>query len=328
MTAMLRPSNGPPAPARADAGNDPAGELIRAFAPVRLRFTWFGVERSLTPEQKAQAAEPFQASARALRAAKRLLDTKPPSFRAVTAIRGKVEFYFRGITNPYPEPGIRLVRREKVGELEGTLRDLRAELDDAVARLDEKYHELRDAARAELGGLFDPLDYPDTLMGLFGYEHDFPNLTEPPRFLVDSPELYERESRRIRERFEEAVRLTEEAFLAEFLAMVQHVCERITGSAEDGNPKVFRDSEVNNLVEFFERFRALNVNSNAQLDELVDRAQRAVRGVAAQDLRDSNGLRRRVAQQLGQVGTALDAMLIDRPRRRVLRQAAPAGEAR
>jgi hypothetical protein len=320
MTAMLRPANGSPAPPHAGTGNDPAGDLIRAIAPVRLRFTWFGVERSLTPEQKAQAAEPFQASAKALRAAKRLLDTNHPAFRAVTAIRGKVENVFKGMTNPYPEPGIRLVRREKVEELEGNLRDLRAELDDAVARLDEKYHELRDAARDELGGLFCASEYPETLVGLFRYEHDFPNLTEPPRFLLDNPELYERESQRIRQRFQEAVRMAEETFLTEFTGMVDHLCERITGAGPDGLPKVFRDSAVTNLVDFFERFRALNIHSNAELDALVERAQNAVRGVDAQQLRDSNTLRRRVAQQLGQVGSALDALLIDRPRRRILRQ--------
>jgi hypothetical protein len=327
MTAMLRPAGGSPAPARAGAANDPAGELIRAFAPVRLRFTWFGVERSLTPEQKAQAAEPFQANAKALRAAKRLLDTRHPAFRAVTAVRGQVESYFKGMTNAYPEPGIRLVRREKLDEFEGTIRDLRVELDDAVGRLDEKYHELRDAARAELGGLFSATDYPDSMAGLFGFEHDYPNLTEPPRFLVDSPELYERESRRIRERFEEAVRLTEEAFLAEFAAMVDHLCERITGANEDGSPKIFRDSAVGNLTEFFERFLQLNMRSCAELDQLVERAQRAVRGVGARDLRDSGALRERVAHQLGQVQAALDGMLVDRPRRRILRQPAAQGVA-
>ena len=57
-------------------------------------------------------------------------------------------------------------------------------------------------------------------------------------------------------------------------------------------------------------------------------AQRAVRGVGAQDLRDSPPVRQRVATQLSQVQAALDGLLVDRPRRRILRQAAtPSGEA-
>ena len=56
-------------------------------------------------------------------------------------------------------------------------------------------------------------------------------------------------------------------------------------------------------------------------------AQRAVRGVGAQDLRDGEGLRREVAMQLSRVQTSLDAMLIERPRRRILRQSAGSGGA-
>ena len=82
---------------------------------------------------------------------------------------------------------------------------------------------------------------------------------------------------------------------------------------------------MGNLSEFFARFRELNVRSNAQLDELVARAQQAVRGIGAQDLRGSQDLRQRVATQLTAVSSALDAMIIDRPRRRILRQPAAGG---
>ena len=52
-----------------------------------------------------------------------------------------------------------------------------------------------------------------------------------------------------------------------------------------------------------------------------------MRGVAAQDLRDSEALRQRVAGQLAGVQSSLDAMLVERPRRRILRQATAPGEA-
>ena len=122
------------------------------------------------------------------------------------------------------------------------------------------------------------------------------------------------------------MQLAERAFLDEFARLVTHLTERITGANEDGTPKVFRDSAVDNLCDFFERFRSLNVRSNQQLDELVVQAQRVVRGVAAQDLRDSQSIRQEVATQLSRVQTSLDAMLIDRPRRRILRNTSAGGE--
>ena len=52
--------------------------------------------------------------------------------------------------------------------------DFRVELDDAVAHLDRHYGELKQAARERLGSLFNPADYPETLVGLFGDGLGFP----------------------------------------------------------------------------------------------------------------------------------------------------------
>jgi hypothetical protein len=203
--------------------------------------------------------------------------------------------------------------------------DYRAELDDAVANLDRHFDELKRAAARRLGSLYSATDYPETLRGLFGVTWDYPSI-DPPDYLVQlAPDLYQREQERVRARFEEAVRLAEQAFLEDFARLVSHLTERITGTNEDGTPKVFRDSAVENLDEFFERFRSLNVRSNQELDDLVTQAQRAVRNVGAQDLRDSESLRGQVATQLSRVQASLDAMLVDRPRRRILRNAPAPG---
>ena len=91
--------------------------------------------------------------------------------------------------------------------------------------------------------------------------------------------------------------------------------------------KVFRDSAVEGLKEFFERFKTLNVHSSAQLDELVQTAQKAVQGVAPQDLRDSVALRGQIAQQMTGVLSSLDGLLVDAPRRKLLRPAPPVRQA-
>ena len=95
-------------------------------------------------------------------------------------------------------------------------------------------------------------------------------------------------------RFEETVQLAEQAFIGEFSKLISHLTERLSGG-EDGERKIFRDSAIANLTEFFERFRTLNVRSNGQLDGLVEQVQRVVRGVEPQELRDNEALRRHVA---------------------------------
>ena len=95
--------------------------------------------------------------------------------------------------------------------------------------------------------------------------------------------------------------------------------DRLSGQV-DGKPKVFRDSAVGNLTEFFDRFRQLNVRSNEDLDGLVQQCQQIVQGVEPQSLRDNQVLRQSIAVELGDVKNVLDDLLVDRPRRNILRR--------
>ncbi len=251
-------------------------------------------------------------------AGKKLLDTRDPAFKAVTAVRGRIVALWRGMSLPYPEPGIRLIRQDDVPTFDVQMTTLRAELAEAVDKLDEHYDQMKRAARQRLGRLFNSSDYPESLRTLFRVEHDFPSV-EPPEYLRQlSPALFAEEQRRITARFDEALQMAEQAFTEELSKLVSHLAERLSGT-DDGKPKVFRDSAVENLGEFFERFRHLNVRSSEQLDELVEQAQRIVRGVEPQQLRDNQPLRQQLATQLAGVQSVLDGLMIDRPRRRILR---------
>ncbi|MFV1967334.1 MAG: hypothetical protein ACC628_18040 [Pirellulaceae bacterium] len=238
--------------------SSPSQTLRTTMAAMRLSFTWFGTRKSLSPQQMAQAADTFGAERCFLSAGKKLLDTRDPTFRAVTAVRGQASSYAN--------------------------------------------------------------DYPLSLSGLFDMTWDFPSV-EPPQYLQQlNPSLYEQECNRVRSRFDEAVQMAEQAFIEELSQLVSHLTERL-GGQEDGRPKIFRDTAVGNLREFFERFRTLNIRSNEQLDELVDRVQQVVRGVKPQQLRDRQSLRQQITTQLSSVQSSLDRMLVDRPRRNILRRA-------
>ena len=297
-----------------------AAERMRSLmAAVRLSFVWFGVRKTLTQEQKSQAADAFGAEGEYLSAAKKLLDTSHPAYRAVTGVKSRIVAYWRGVSLPYPEPGIRLIRQDDIHTFSVQITTLQAELADAVELLSGKYQELKSAARQRLGRLFNSADYPATLVGLFEVSYDFPSV-EPPDYLRQlSPQLYAQEAARVTARFEEAVQLAEQAFMEELSELVSHLTERLAGS-DDGKPKVFRDSAIENLQEFFQRFRHLNVRSSQQLAEFVGQAQKIVRGVQPQQLRENIDLRQQIATKLSSVQSVLDGVLIDRPRRNILRR--------
>ncbi len=124
-----------------------AAERLRTtMAAVRVSLSWFGTRKTLTPEQKAEAAETFGASAQFLSAGKKLIDTNHRAYKAVTTVRGKILSYWKSMSLPYPEPGIRLIRQDRVEEFAAKLREFQEELAEAVENLDRHYSDLKRAA--------------------------------------------------------------------------------------------------------------------------------------------------------------------------------------
>jgi hypothetical protein len=299
--------------------SNPAQRLRTQTAAARVSFNWFGSRKSLSGDQKAQAADAFGAEHDSLSASKRLLDAKHPAFKAVTAVKTRITSYWKGISLPFPEPGLRLIRQSQIDVFNNQMEELQQDLAETSRRLDDHYAELREAAREQLGSLYNPEDYPLSLRDSFGVSWDFPSV-EPPNYLQQlSPDVYEQECQRAQARFDEAVQLAEAAFMEELHSLVEHLTERLSGQS-DGKPMIFRDSAVENMTEFFERVRQLNVRSSDQLDELVDQCRDIVGGVAPKQLRDDTGLRTAVAADLAEVRQTLDELLVDRPRRNILRR--------
>jgi len=112
----------------------------------------------------------------------------------------------------------------------------------------------------------------------------------------------------------------------ELQKLVTHLAERLTG-LQDGEPKVLRDTTITNFTEFFERFRRLNVRSNPELDALVDQARQVITGIEPQQLRDSVRLRAMVANDFTRIEQAVGDLLVDRPRRNILRRGNVGGAA-
>ena len=312
--------------------NNPTSQLERSaaqrlrttMAAVRLAFTWLGVRKTLAPEQRTTAARAFHADRELLSASKLILDTKNPAYRAVAAVRSEASSYWRTVTLPFPEAGIRLLPQNSLGLFANTMQTYRERLQEAARELASQYDQIKSEAERRLGTLFNASDYPSTLDGLFDMEWSVVPI-EPPQYLVAlNPEVFRQEQARVRERFESAVELAEQAFATELQRLTAHLAERLTG-LHDGQPKVFRDSAVENLREFFERFRRLNIRSSPELDALVEQAQQTINGVEPQTLRDSNRLRQMVARDFEQIQASVGEMLVDRPRRNILRRAGAGG---
>lgn len=294
-----------------------ANELRQTMGAVKLSFSWLGTQRKLSDAQTQQAANTFEASTELLTASKRLIDTKNTTYRELTAIKSQAASYWRSMTLPYPQEGVRLIKQSDIAAFEAKMCEFRDSLAAAAAKLQLEYETLKDAARVKLGALYNPQDYPPSLEGVFGITWEYPPVEAPNYLVTFNPELYAQEQRRVQNRFESAVMLAEEAFAEKLEELVSHLIERLT-DAPDGTKKTFKASAIENFREFYENFQRMNVRSNEELERLIRQASDLVGGVDVKELRTNDSVRQNLSAQMSEVKTALDALVTNAPRRRIM----------
>lgn len=293
-------------------------ERLRAeWQAVKLSFTKFGVRRAVKGASKDQMAHAVSADPDDVSAAKRLIDTKAEQHRNVSRVFSQAKNLWSQYTLPYPEPGIRLLKRSALGDFQTLMDGYVKQLTEAVEALNSVYPELREAARARLGDLYDPNDYPADLLGAFEIRWEFPSV-DPPEYLKNENErIWQQERERANARLNEAVQMAEAAFAEEFRDLLGKLVDRMTPD-QNGQAKRFGDGVVNNLAGFFERFDFLNVGSNAELESLIQRAKSVIEGKDADDLRNNANLRQEIRQQMAEIGKTVEGMLVDAPVRSFL----------
>lgn len=320
MATILEPESA--SSRNSNVGTQTASERLREnFSACRLKFKWMGTSKTLSADQKSQAAEAFDADSASISAGKRLIDVKHDTWKALTSIKSQATKYWKENSLPFPETGLRLIRQERIEDFNSTFEDFREQLESGVRLLDEQFAEIKEAARVRLGSLFDISDYPSSssLGEEFQIQWEFPSVDAPDYLRRLNPEVYAEQTRRVAQRFDQAVEMAESAFIEELDRLVNHLASRLAGD-EDEKPKVFRNSAVTNMSEFFTRFRELNIRSNDQLDDLVQRCESLMQGVQPQSLRDNDSLRRSLSTNLSAVQSSLDQLVVDRPRRNILRR--------
>lgn len=293
-----------------------AAQQLRAdSAAVRISFTWIGTRKRFSQEQTSQAAEVFGAEPDAISNSKAVLDTKHPVWKALTKVRGNIRKYWEAQTLPFPEPGIRLIRKDRTPEFDAKMHEFRGELQKAAQAFQEAFSEVIANRQEALGDLFCEGDYPSSaqVSSLFGVEWDFPSMEPPDYLLTFKPELYEQEAARVQARFDEAISMTQGMLAEEFAKLVAHLQDRLTDGPE--GRKIFNKKSLEGFQEFFDKFATLSVRSDSQLDALVKQARDLVGGVDAKEVRTNDELRAAMQTGINALAASVDQHIVTAPRR-------------
>lgn len=238
------------------------------------------------------------------------------ALRTVEALRSEARAWLYSQSLPFPLEGAVFVPATEIERIDRKLSEYRERYEEAARTFAEIYPTLRESARKQLGSLYSTTDYPAKVSEKFSFSWRFLSLAPAGETQLLSAALVEQERHKFQQLMAQAAESAVGELRQRFAEVVDHVVDRLSGE-QDGKPKIFRDSIVGNLREFFDDFKRLNVLDDRALAELVDRARETIDGVEAKDLRKDDDLRAHVAGRMTELQGALDAMVVNRPTRKV-----------
>lgn len=290
-----------------------AQQLRDLTVAVRLERETFGTRKTFTKAQKERTAKEFKAKASEVGGNKRLINKDNELHKMVCMIMSQARTYWMTNTAPFPDDGIRLLRQDKVEEFEQQIDSMKELLAEAVEMLDDDLPNIKEERKTPegLGELYNDADYPATLKDEYNIKISYPSVRPDPALQQILPEVYQREEQRIQAQFAQVFSLAEAEFQKELSHCVDHMVEKLA----DG--KTFNAKSMKRVNNFFERFKSVGLGSNADLDVLVDTAQKALEGVDVKKLKDQEQTKASLKETLGSVKTILDSMMSDKPQRAV-----------
>jgi hypothetical protein len=162
-------------------------------------------------------------------------------------------------------------------------------------------------ARVRLRDQFSEDDYPKQadIQELFKMSYAYITFKVPDN-LPD--EVKKRESDKLTARFSEVEADVRDAMRDGLAKLVKHLVESLQ-VGDDGKQKIFRNSSVNNLVEFLELFNDRNITNDRDLEQLANKAREVIAGVDPDSLRSKTSIRDSVKTGLVDVSTALNTLI-------------------
>lgn len=210
--------------------------------------------------------------------------------------------------------GVSILPRGLLADVEARLTEAQAEREKLVSEFLAVYPAEVDGARARMADQFRASDYPDAEVIKAAYAIRWAYIQFGPADGLPT-EVAERERAKMKERFSQAETDVCEALRVSFRDLVAHLAERLQ-PGDDGKKRIFRDSAVENLVEFLGLFSKRNITDDSELAALADKARGIVDGVSPDALRELRSVRETVRAGLADVGAAVDKLIVSQPRRK------------
>jgi hypothetical protein len=221
--------------------------LREMMTPVRLSTKWVGNERMIDQRHQRRVAETLDADAEAIRTVTKLYDFSHPRWKRIKRIKSDAYNLWTRMSIDYPpEDGIRLIRRELIGEFVKNLDSLRAELQEAAVELNTQFEDIIAEGKLRRGVAFKREDYPDTLLGAFDIKYSFPSVECASEIRALNPQLWMKECAQLRENLDEALHRAETVYLEPTMKNPYPECRPTQNRTQNSTQSSTRNSPQNN----------------------------------------------------------------------------------
>jgi hypothetical protein len=282
---------------------DPGMDLAKKTVCIKVSLSTMGNTRKVSTAQiEADADKDL------LRVSKRLVDSA--ELKAITRFDGEIRRYLYSICLPF-EIGIHLLPITALEMVESRLRQFVVDRKQLVQAFLSAYPGLCQNAATRLRGLYNPTDYPavDEVGREFGFSWQYVSFGVPEQLRGISRQVWEQEREKAAVRMAEASTEIQVVLRETMAKLVQHMADRLK-EGPDGKPLRFKETTVENLVEFLMNFEFRNVTDDNELQALVSQARDLMQGVTADDLRTTGDLRTKLQQGMTGIAAQLDTLLI------------------
>lgn len=256
-----------------------------------------------------------------LTASKKLIECD--EFRNIGTVNGKIKSYMQRRSVPTSVGAIESLYLVPVDEFTEVMAFLKGQRDgermNAIEAFLAAYDKAKTEAKQKLGPLYDEDEYPtkEELREGFYMRIRPLDFSTPGRIKSLDAKMFDDAKAELSRDFQEAAQNMRLLMRETMHQLVGHLAERLTGTNENGKPKIFRESAVMHVTEFLEHFAPRNVTDDAQLATLVEQTKALLKGVDVEALRKPDDYRTQLGKDLTKVTTALDTLLVAKSSRKI-----------
>jgi hypothetical protein len=297
-------------------------ETIKGFEnAVVIVFSagYYRAKKKISREKLEQMVSQNPSAAEWLTGSRSIID--PVEIKAMGKLYNKATGYLNPDNPdspclPHPIAGFKLIPIDLMMDVDAELTSLQTDFYAGRDKFIGNFESMKAAGQStlELDGLWSEMDYPADITSKFHFGWKFLQMDTPEKLKSLSPELYEREKKKLEADMEYTRLQCVEALRATMADMIGHIIERFSNGGQTA--KVYRDSTVENFYDFFETFKSRNIFKDDALAEVVNKAQAVLKGRPAGIFRENDSVKKQVRGQMKSISDEMET-LFEKPRRKI-----------